>query len=92
MRSIPAGEFKAKCLAIMDEVEATGEAVMVTKRGKPVVRIGPAKFSRSHKAQSEDIIGFMRSSGSSADDITGPIIPAESWSHLGADKEPEENT
>ena len=42
MRTIPAGEFKAKCLKIMDEVAATGVPVVVTKRGKPVVRLEPS--------------------------------------------------
>ena len=39
MRTMPAGEFKAKCLAVMDEVQATGQAVLITKRGKPVARL-----------------------------------------------------
>ena len=41
MRTVPAGEFKAKCLKIMDEVAQTGVPVLVTKRGKPVVRLEP---------------------------------------------------
>ena len=40
-RTIPAGQFKARCLQIMDEVATTGEPVTVTKRGKPVARLGP---------------------------------------------------
>lgn len=40
-RTIPAGEFKAKCLALMDEIEATGEEVVITKRGRPVARLAP---------------------------------------------------
>lgn len=40
---ISATEFKAKCLAILDDVEATGNTVTVTKRGRPVATIGPAK-------------------------------------------------
>ena len=40
-RAMSAAEFKAKCLRIMDEVAATGEAVTVTKRGKPVARLVP---------------------------------------------------
>lgn len=36
---IPAGEFKAKCLALLDEVALTGKSLIVTKRGKPVARI-----------------------------------------------------
>ncbi len=39
VRTIPAGESKAKCLALLDEVAATGEEIIVTKRGKPVARV-----------------------------------------------------
>ncbi|MEX1104116.1 MAG: type II toxin-antitoxin system Phd/YefM family antitoxin, partial [Dehalococcoidia bacterium] len=40
-RTMPAGEFKAKCLALLDEVAETGEELVVTKRGKPVARVAP---------------------------------------------------
>ncbi len=40
-RTIAAGEFKAKCLAILDEVGELDEEVIVTKRGKPVARLVP---------------------------------------------------
>lgn len=47
VRTIKASEFKAKCLALMDEVERTGEPVLVTKNGRPVAELrpysGPAK-------------------------------------------------
>jgi prevent-host-death family protein len=38
-RTIPAGEFKATCLKLLDEVQRTGEVIIVTKRGKPVARL-----------------------------------------------------
>lgn len=41
MSIIAAGEFKAKCLHILDEVNKTREPVTVTKRGKPVARVVP---------------------------------------------------
>jgi prevent-host-death family protein len=41
IRPVPAGEFKAKCLALLDEVAATGRPILVTKRGRPVARIVP---------------------------------------------------
>ncbi|HMJ55664.1 MAG TPA: type II toxin-antitoxin system prevent-host-death family antitoxin [Polyangiaceae bacterium] len=40
-KSIPAGVFKAKCLALFDEVEARRRSYVVTKRGRPVARIVP---------------------------------------------------
>jgi prevent-host-death family protein len=42
-----ASAFKAKCLAVLDEVAETGRAVVVTKRGKPVARVLPAEEPRS---------------------------------------------
>jgi prevent-host-death family protein len=41
MREVKAGEFKAKCLKLLDEVAETGEGLIVTKRGKPVARVLP---------------------------------------------------
>lgn len=40
MKEIPAGEFKAKCLQLLDNVSKTGPFV-VTKRGKPVAKVVP---------------------------------------------------
>ena len=42
-RVIGATEFKAKCLALLDEVEEQGGTITVTKRGRPVATISPAK-------------------------------------------------
>jgi len=41
MKRIPAGQFKAKCLSLMDEVKKTGEEIIITKRGEPVARLLP---------------------------------------------------
>ena len=41
VRTITAGEFKARCLALLDEVAATHAAVVITKRGRPVARVVP---------------------------------------------------
>jgi prevent-host-death family protein len=41
MTSIAAGEFKAKCLQLLDEVEATREPIVVTKFGRPVAKLVP---------------------------------------------------
>jgi len=40
-RVVPAGEFKTKCLQLMDEVDRTGEAILITKRGRPVSLLVP---------------------------------------------------
>lgn len=40
-KKVAAGEFKAKCLALLDEVEETREEIIVTKRGRAVARLVP---------------------------------------------------
>jgi prevent-host-death family protein len=42
VREIAAGEFKAKCLQLMDEVQQEGIELVITKRGKPVAKLVPA--------------------------------------------------
>ena len=39
MREIGASEFKAHCLALLDEIDDDG--LVITKRGKPVARLTP---------------------------------------------------
>jgi prevent-host-death family protein len=43
VQTIPAGEFKAKCLRLLDEVGQEHKEFIVTKRGKPVARLVPVK-------------------------------------------------
>lgn len=46
-RKVGAGEFKAKCLALLDEVSETGRHVLVTKRGRPVAEVVPVEETPS---------------------------------------------
>lgn len=41
LRQMGAGEFKARCLAVLDEVAASRREVVITKRGRPVARVAP---------------------------------------------------
>lgn len=41
MRSVSASSFKAHCLALLDEVDRSGDEIVVTKRGRPVARLVP---------------------------------------------------
>jgi len=70
MKQMPAGAFKAHCLAVMKRVQATGEPVVVTKRGAPVVKVVPVESTQS------DIFGFMEGRVKIVGDIESPI-PAE---------------
>ena len=76
IKTMPAGEFKAKCLKLMDQVQARRETVVITKRGKPVAMLVPV-------AENPDpIFGFMKGKGKITGDIVGPILTLEEWGDL----------
>lgn len=81
MRTVPAGVFKAKCLAILDEVNTTGEPVLVTKRGIPVARVVVPAQEREKAKKPDSIFGFMRGFGSLPEgvDLVASPFSAEEW-------------
>lgn len=44
-RVVSATEFKAKCLACLDEIEQRGAPITITRRGRPVAVLSPARRS-----------------------------------------------
>lgn len=52
MRQIPATKFKARCLALLEEVDPDG--IVITKHGKPVAKLIPIA------TDSADLIGALR--------------------------------
>lgn len=42
-RIVTASNFKARCLALLDEVAETGESLVVTKRGRAVAQVAPVQ-------------------------------------------------
>lgn len=75
MRTIKASEFKARCLAILDEVERTGEPVVISKRGRPVAELIRPRRSRRDRFPQDALRGTGRTLG----DIVGPAVPTEEW-------------
>ncbi len=80
MKQMRASAFKARCLAVMDAIQATGEPVIVTKRGKPVVKVVPIK------PENDDIFGFMAGKGTIMGDIESPVVPLKEWKIFRARK------
>jgi prevent-host-death family protein len=66
---VPAGEFKARCLKLMDEVRATRRPIVITKRGKPVAKLVPVEDSASR----HEIFGCMKGTVTIHGDIIGPV-------------------
>jgi prevent-host-death family protein len=73
MKEMAAGTFKARCLAVMNQVQASGEPVLITKHGKPVAKLVPAQ------ASADDVFGYMAGKVKIVGDIVGPITPLEDW-------------
>ncbi|MGA6987055.1 MAG: type II toxin-antitoxin system Phd/YefM family antitoxin [Terriglobales bacterium] len=71
-----AGSFKVHCLKVMDEVQAKRETIVITKRGKPVVKLVPAD------AEKDDIYGFLKGKGKITGDVISPAISKEEWGDL----------
>jgi prevent-host-death family protein len=74
-RTMAAGEFKAKCLAVMDEVQAKRTTVVVTKNGRPVAQMVPIIDEK----EPDPIFGFMRGKVKIVGDITKPIYTEEEY-------------
>ena len=80
MKTISAAKFKAQCLALMDDVKATGEPIVITKRGEPVAKLVPMERKQ------DDIFGFLKGKLKVVGDIVSPVIPAEEWDVMRSEK------
>ena len=76
---IPATEFKAKCLKLMDTVARTGKPVVITKHGREVARLIHAQ------PEPESLFGYMRGTVRFKGDVAAPI--REVWSALAGDED-----
>jgi len=76
MKKMAAGSFKIHCLAVMDEVQAKRESVVITKRGKPVAKLIPAD------SDSDDIYNFLAGKGAITGDVVSPALGREECGKL----------
>jgi prevent-host-death family protein len=67
MRTIGAGEFKTRCLTLMEDVRSTREPLVITKRGKPVAKLVPADD------EEREFIGRLKGVFRVVGDIESPI-------------------
>jgi prevent-host-death family protein len=76
LKTIAAGEFKAKCLAIMDEVQAKKTKFIITKNGNPVAQMIPVEEAQ------DGLFGFYAGKLAISGDIEAPSVPPEHWRRL----------
>ena len=76
MKKMAAGSFKTNCLAVMDEVQAKHETVVITKHGKPVAKLVPIN------TETDEIYNFLKGKGAVTGDVVSPALSLEEWGKL----------
>lgn len=77
VRTIGAGEFKQRCLRLLDEVGASGEPIVITKRGRAVAQLTPVASERH-----DDWRGAMSDRGEITGDLVAPATDPGEWHAL----------
>ena len=71
---IQATEFKAKCLALLDDIAAGGDSITILKRGNPVAQL-VAPTPRDQGYPQLSLLGSVELTG----DLIEPVLPATAW-------------
>jgi antitoxin (DNA-binding transcriptional repressor) of toxin-antitoxin stability system len=75
MSVLRVSDFKARCLAVLDEVARTGERVVLLRRGKPIAQISPAVGGEEKEYPQHRLRGTLEIVG----DVMEPPLPPEAW-------------
>ena len=78
MEEIAISEFKATCLAVLENVRKTGKAVLVTRFGEPMAEVVPPHASR----KAPHWVGSMAGTGQINGDIVSPAGEEDDWEAL----------
>jgi prevent-host-death family protein len=74
MREIAISKFKATCLEVLEDVQRTGVPVRITRFGRPLADVVPARA-----AQKTSWLGCMKGTAKITGDIVGPIGAFDGW-------------
>ena len=75
MQQIKISDFKARCLALLEDVERTGESLTILKHGKPIALVSPPP--KTNYSQFE-LFGSVKCVG----DVVSPAFSEEDWECL----------
>ena len=78
MDVLPISKFKATCLAALERVRKTGRPLRVTRFGKPIADIVPAKLAPAEGS----VLGAMRGTAKIVGDIREPSSQLAPWKAL----------
>lgn len=74
MREIAISEFKATCLAVLEEVQRTGVPVRITRFGRPLADVVPARAVKKTAW-----LGCMKGTAEITGDIVRPVGAFDAW-------------
>ncbi len=78
VKTIAISEFKATCLAVLEQVRRTGAPIIVTRRGQPIAEVIPPSLASA----GESWLGAMRGTATIAGDLVSPAGDANEWETL----------
>lgn len=78
MEEIPISKFKAKCLALLEQVRKTKKPIRITRHGKPVAEVVPPSSVQDREAW----LGSMKGSIKILGDIVSPANEESDWEVL----------
>jgi prevent-host-death family protein len=73
MKRMPAGEFKARCLRVMEEVKTYRTSVVITKKGRPVAKLVPLDEPAT------EVFGCMAGTAEIVGNVEAPVVPVRAW-------------
>ena len=78
VRQVPAAEFKARCLRIIQEMGSDGHSVTITRRGLPVAVLSPLPPTED----TSPFLGMMRGTVLGYEAPFAPAASPSDWSAL----------
>jgi len=78
MREVAISEFKAKCLALIEQVQKTKQPIRITRFGRPVAEVVPSTAVMDRQAWFDSMKDTFEILG----DIVSPAIDEDEWEML----------
>ncbi len=77
-QTIPISRFKATCLRLLDDVNKTGQPLLVTRNGEPIALVSPPP----PPPNTDSWMGSMRDKLKIVGDVVSPASDEEEWEVL----------
>jgi len=78
MREVAISEFKAKCLALIEQVQKTKQPIRITRFGKPMAEVVPSTAVMDRQTWFDS----MKDTFEIVGDIVSPAVDEDEWEML----------